>query len=463
MDTDTIVAPATVPGSGAISIVRISGPRALEAVSAVVSFSRPLNDAPGYSIRYGTALQNDGSVLDEVLVSVFRAPHSYTGEEAAEISCHASRYVVETLLQRLCDAGARAAEPGEFTRRAFVNGKMDLAQAEAVADVIQSDNAAAHRVAMNQLRGGYSSRLKELRDKLLEVTALMELELDFSEEDVEFADRSRLVSLVEETLAHIRTLTDSFRLGNAIKTGIPVAIVGATNTGKSTLLNALLGEDRAIVSDIAGTTRDTVEETFNINGTVFRLIDTAGIRETEEEIEKIGINRSLLKLSQADIVLGVIDATAPLSEQRQHVQEIASRIRFNEQTLLLLLNKMDLVAAPSSPEDTRVTDGKMVTIPLSAKTGQGLEKLKNCLVTVWEKRLKGAEQALLVTNIRHYNALHKAADALELVKAGIASGTPTDLVSQDMRDSLYHLGSILGTITDDEILGRIFERFCIGK
>lgn len=463
MDTDTIVAPATVPGSGAISIVRISGPRALEAVSAVVTCNRPLDDAPGYSIRYGTALQNDGSVLDEVLVSVFRAPHSYTGEEAAEISCHASRYVVETLLQRLCDAGARAAEPGEFTRRAFVNGKMDLAQAEAVADVIQSDNAAAHRVAMNQLRGGYSSRLKELRDKLLEVTALMELELDFSEQDVEFADRSRLVSLVEETLAHIRTLTDSFRLGNAIKTGIPVAIVGATNTGKSTLLNALLGEDRAIVSDIAGTTRDTVEETFNINGTVFRLIDTAGIRETEEEIEKIGISRSLLKLSQADIVLGVIDATASLSEQRQHIQEIASRIRFDEQTLLLLLNKMDLVSEPSRAETLLVLDREIPTIPLSAKTGQGLETLKNCLVTVWGKRLKGAEQALLVTNIRHYNALHKAADALELVKAGIASGTPTDLVSQDMRDSLYHLGSILGTITDDEILGRIFERFCIGK
>ena len=444
MDTDTIVAPATLPGSGAISIVRISGPRALEAVSAVVTCNRPLDDAPGYSIRYGTALQDDGSILDEVLVSVFRAPHSYTGEEAAEISCHASRYVVETLLQRLCDAGARAAEPGEFTRRAFVNGKMDLAQAEAVADVIQSDNAAAHRVAMNQLRGGYSSRLKELRDKLLEVTALMELELDFSEEDVEFADRSHLVSLVEETLAHIRTLTDSFRLGNAIKTGIPVAIVGATNTGKSTLLNALLGEDRAIVSDIAGTTRDTVEETFNINGTVFRLIDTAGIRETEEEIEKIGISRSLLKLSQADIVLGVIDATAPLSEQRQHIQEIASRIRFDEQTLLLLLNKMDLVAEPSRAETMLVLDREIPTIPLSAKTGQGLETLKNCL-------------------IRHYNALHKAADALELVKAGIASGTPTDLVSQDLRDSLYHLGSILGTITDDEILGRIFERFCIGK
>ena len=463
MDTDTIVAPATLPGSGAISIVRISGPRALEAVSAVVSFSRPLDDAPGYSIRYGTALQNDGSVLDEVLVSVFRAPHSYTGEEAAEISCHASRYVVETLFQRLCDAGARAAEPGEFTRRAFVNGKMDLAQAEAVADVIQSDNAAAHRVAMNQLRGGYSSRLKELRDKLLEVTALMELELDFSEEDVEFADRSHLVSLVEETLAHIRTLTDSFRLGNAIKTGIPVAIVGATNTGKSTLLNALLGEDRAIVSDIAGTTRDTVEETFNINGTVFRLIDTAGIRETEETIERIGINRSLLKLSQADIVLGVIDATAPLSEQQQRAQEIASRIRFDEQTLLLLLNKMDLVSDPSRTETMLVLDREIPTIPLSAKTGQGLETLKNSLMTVWEKQLKGAEQALLVTNIRHYNALHKAADALELVKAGIASGTPTDLVSQDLRDSLYHLGSILGTITDDEILGRIFERFCIGK
>ncbi len=462
MDTDTIVAPATLPGSGAISIVRISGPRALEAVSAVVSCNRPLQEAPGYSIRYGTALQDDGSILDEVLVSVFRAPHSYTGEEAAEISCHASRYVVQTLLQRLCDAGARAAEPGEFTRRAFVNGKMDLAQAEAVADVIQSDNAAAHRVAMNQLRGGYSSRLKELRDKLLEVTALMELELDFSEEDVEFADRSRLVSLVEETLVHIRTLTDSFRLGNAIKTGIPVAIVGATNTGKSTLLNALLGEDRAIVSDIAGTTRDTVEETFNINGTVFRLIDTAGIRETEEEIEKIGINRSLLKLSQADIVLGVIDATAPLSEQRTRVQEIVSRIRFDQQTLFILLNKMDRVSEPSVPEDLSGSK-EVVTIPLSAKTGAGLETLKDKLLTVWEERLKGAEQALLVTNIRHYNALHKAADALELVKSGIASGTPTDLVSQDLRDSLYHLGSILGTITDDEILGRIFERFCIGK
>ena len=386
MDTDTIVAPATLPGSGAISIVRISGPRALETVSAVVSFSRPLNDAPGYSIRYGTALQNDGSVLDEVLVSVFRAPHSYTGEDAAEISCHASRYVVETLLQRLCDAGARAAEPGEFTRRAFVNGKMDLAQAEAVADVIQSDNAAAHRVAMNQLRGGYSSRLKELRDKLLEVTALMELELDFSEEDVEFADRSRLVSLVEETLAHIRTLTDSFRLGNAIKTGIPVAIVGATNTGKSTLLNALLGEDRAIVSDIAGTTRDTVEETFNISGTVFRLIDTAGIRETEETIERIGIDRSLLKLTQADIVLGVIDATASLSEQQQRAQEIASRIRFNEQTLLLLLNKMDLVSDPSRAETMLVLDREIPTIPLSAKTGQGLETLKNSLVRTGQGR-----------------------------------------------------------------------------
>ena len=463
MDTDTIVAPATLPGSGAISIVRISGPRALEAVSAVVSCNRPLQEAPGYSIRYGTALQDDGSILDEVLVSVFRAPHSYTGEEAAEISCHASRYVVETLLQRLCDAGARAAEPGEFTRRAFVNGKMDLAQAEAVADVISSSTAASHRVAMNQLKGGFSKELARLRSELLEMASLLELELDFSEEDVEFADRSRLVSLVEETLAHIRTLTDSFRLGNAIKTGIPVAIVGATNTGKSTLLNALLGEDRAIVSDIAGTTRDTVEETFNINGTVFRLIDTAGIRETEETIERIGIDRSLLKLTQADIVLGVIDATASLSEQQQRAQEIASRIRFNEQTLLLLLNKMDLVSEPSRAETMLVLDREIPTIPLSAKTGQGLETLKDSLMTVWEKQLKGAEQALLVTNIRHYNALHKAADALELVKAGIASGTPTDLVSQDLRDSLYHLGSILGTITDDEILGRIFERFCIGK
>jgi tRNA modification GTPase len=461
----TICALATAPG-GALGIIRISGAQSLEILSRI--FTKDLTTAQPNTIHYGRILTSPsseglGEVIDEVLVSVFRAPHSYTGEDSVEISCHGSRYILNKVLELLMQNGCRMANPGEFTQRAYLNGKMDLSQAEAVADLIASSNKATHQIAMSQLRGHFSSELSHLREKLLKLTSLLELELDFSEEDVEFADRSHLVSLVEETLAHIRTLTDSFRLGNAIKTGIPVAIVGATNTGKSTLLNALLGEDRAIVSDIAGTTRDTVEETFNINGTVFRLIDTAGIRETEEEIEKIGISRSLLKLSQADIVLGVIDATAPLSEQRQHIQEIASRIRFDEQTLLLLLNKMDLVAEPSSPEDTRVTDGKMVTIPLSAKTGQGLETLKNCLVTVWEKRLKWAEQALLVTNIRHYNALHKAADALELVKAGIASGTPTDLVSQDLRDSLYHLGSILGTITDDEILGRIFERFCIGK
>ena len=472
MDADTIAAPATQPGSGAISIVRISGPKALDTVSAVVSCKRPLADAPGNSIRFGTALMEDGSVLDEVLVSVFRAPHSYTGEDAADISCHASRYVVETLLQRLCDAGARMADPGEFTRRAFINGKMDLAQAEAVADVIQSDNAAAHRVAMNQLRGGYSSRLKELRDKLLEVTALMELELDFSEEDVEFADRTQLVNLVEGTLTHIRRLTESFRLGNALRNGIPVAIVGATNTGKSTLLNALLGEDRAIVSDIAGTTRDTVEETFNIGGTVFRFIDTAGLRETDEEIERIGISRSLLKLAQADIVLGVIDASESPARQRSAIEEIAAKVRLDKQVLFVLLNKMDLLDGGEIGYNKSVTcfnnyvssiDNRIITLQIVAKTGLGVDKLKNDLLIVWNERLKGIEDALLVTNVRHYNALHKATDALELVRAGIASGTPTDLVSQDLRDSLYHLGSILGTITDDEILGSIFSRFCIGK
>lgn len=283
----TICAPATIPGTGAISIIRVSGEDSLAIADKVIEVKgESLSETEGYRLRYGTIFADDGSVLDNVIVSVFRAPHSYTGENSVEISCHASRFIVNEVLELLVDAGARIAAPGEFTRRAFVNGKMDLAQAEAVADVIASQSAAAHRVAMNQLKGGFSSELKTLREKLLTMTSLLELELDFSEEDVEFASRSELGSLVEETLTHIVRLTDSFSRGNAIKNGVPVAIVGATNTGKSTLLNALLGEERAIVSDIAGTTRDTIEETLNLGGVMFRFIDTAGIRETDELVEK---------------------------------------------------------------------------------------------------------------------------------------------------------------------------------
>ncbi|MDD6624274.1 MAG: tRNA uridine-5-carboxymethylaminomethyl(34) synthesis GTPase MnmE, partial [Bacteroides sp.] len=299
----TICAPATIPGTGAISIIRVCGEDSLAIADKVIDVKgESLSETEGYRLRYGTIFADDGSVLDNVIVSVFRAPHSYTGENSVEISCHASRFIVNEVLELLVNAGARIAAPGEFTRRAFVNGKMDLAQAEAVADVIASQSAAAHRVAMNQLKGGFSSELKTLREKLLTMTSLLELELDFSEEDVEFASRSELGSLVEETLTHIVRLTDSFSRGNAIKNGVPVAIVGATNTGKSTLLNALLGEERAIVSDIAGTTRDTIEETLNLGGVMFRFIDTAGIRETDELVEKIGIERTFKKLNEASIV-----------------------------------------------------------------------------------------------------------------------------------------------------------------
>ncbi len=304
----TICAPATIPGTGAISIIRVSGKESLAIADKVIDTKGvPIAETEGYRLRYGTVFEADGSVLDNVIVSVFRAPHSYTGENSVEISCHASRFIVNKILEFLVNAGARIAAPGEFTRRAFVNGKMDLAQAEAVADVIASQSAASHRVAMNQLKGGFSSELKVLREKLLTMTSLLELELDFSEEDVEFASRKELGQLVDDSLTHIRRLTASFSRGNAIKNGIPVAIVGATNTGKSTLLNALLGEERAIVSDIAGTTRDTIEETLNIDGILFRFIDTAGIRETDEMIEKIGIDRTFKKLGEAAVVLGMTD------------------------------------------------------------------------------------------------------------------------------------------------------------
>ncbi len=304
----TICAPATIPGTGAISIIRVSGKESLAIADKVIDTKGvPIAETEGYRLRYGTVFEADGSVLDNVIVSVFRAPHSYTGENSVEISCHASRFIVNKILELLVNAGARIAAPGEFTRRAFVNGKMDLAQAEAVADVIASQSAASHRVAMNQLKGGFSSELKVLREKLLTMTSLLELELDFSEEDVEFASRKELGQLVDDSLTHIGRLTASFSRGNAIKNGVPVAIVGATNTGKSTLLNALLGEERAIVSDIAGTTRDTIEETLNIDGILFRFIDTAGIRETDETIEKIGIDRTFKKLGEAAVVLGMTD------------------------------------------------------------------------------------------------------------------------------------------------------------
>lgn len=460
---DTICAPATSVGAGAISVVRVSGPEAMAAVDRVVRFrSGDAASAPGYSVKFGGV---EG--LDEVLVAIFRAPHSYTGEDAAEISCHASSYIVSTLLDRLTEAGCRLAEPGEFTQRAFLNGKMDLAQAEAVADVIASATSAQHRVAMNQLRGGYSAELRGLRKQLLELTALMELELDFSEEDVEFADRSRLRELLDTACSHCRQLADSFRLGNAIRNGVPVAIVGAPNSGKSTLLNALLRDDRAIVSDVPGTTRDTVEETCVIDGVLFRFIDTAGIRESSDEVEKLGIERTFRKISEAEIVLGVLDVSDTPEALEASLRTMLGKVDFSQQKMLILANKSDKLMVNNNVTTINTfvnsTDYKDFTIDIieiSAKTGSGLEMLRSTLV---ERAGIASTSGTLVTNARHAAALREAATSLSTVSDGLDRHLPSDLLAEDLRAALASLGSITGEITTDEVLGEIFSKFCIGK
>ena len=480
---DTICAPATIPGTGAISVIRLSGPEALSIADKVVTCNgTPLSSTDGYRIRYGTVLDNDGETVDNVLVSVFRAPHSYTGEDSAEISCHASGYIVQTILSLLLDAGARSAGPGEFTRRAFVNGKMDLAQAEAVADVIAAQDKAAHRVAMNQLKGGYSKELGKLRAKLLKMTSLLELELDFSEEDVEFASRSEMSLLVNDVLHHVSTLASSFKRGNAVKNGLPVAIIGPANSGKSTLLNAIIGEDRAIVSDIAGTTRDTIEEVLNVGGVSLRFIDTAGIRDTEETVEKIGIGRSLKKMQEASIILGILDPARGFSSMKEDVQFFLSNVDLTEQKLILVLNKIDLAEGGKEADSgvnknvirgneiVSLIENKSIDIPLvkiSAKTGEGLVDLMSTLSNK-ASDLVGTSDSTLVTNLRHYEALRKSEAPLRRVLSGLGAtdhGTPLppDLIAQDLREALHYIGSIVGEISTDEVLGSIFREFCVGK
>jgi len=476
---DTICAPATVPGTGAISVIRVSGPEAFAVADKVVSFKKgSVAESAGYTMKFGTVRSGE-DLIDEVIVSIFRAPHSYTGEDSVEISCHASSYIVSTVMSLLFEAGARAAEPGEFTQRAFLNGKMDLAQAEAVADVIASQNAAAHKVAFKQMKGGFSSELRGMRAELLEIVSLMELELDFSEEEVEFADRQQLDSLLERVISHSGRLIDSFRLGNAIKNGVPVAIAGATNTGKSTLLNALLGEDRAIVSDVHGTTRDTIEETLNIAGVLFRFIDTAGIRETSEVVEQIGIERTFRKISEASIVLGMIDLTRDDQENFTMIRDIIEKVDLSTQILIFLLNKSDVSLdnknvilknfivslIDNSVFKTigdRRTDNKVNILTISAKTGQGIDEVRHILAES-QKNLIGNTEETLVTNQRHAQALTEARTSLLRVREGLASGLPTDLAAQDIREAIYHLGSIVGEISTDEVLGNIFRNFCIGK
>ena len=480
---DTICAPATIPGTGAISVIRLSGPEALSIADKVVTCNRtPLSSTDGYRIRYGTVFDNDGEIVDNVLVSVFRAPHSYTGEDSAEIGCHASGYIVQTIIGLLLDAGARSAGPGEFTRRAFVNGKMDLAQAEAVADVIAAQDKAAHRVAMNQLKGGYSKELGKLRAKLLKMTSLLELELDFSEEDVEFASRGELSLLVNDVLHHVSTLASSFKRGNAVKNGLPVAIIGPANSGKSTLLNAIIGEDRAIVSDIAGTTRDTIEEVLNVGGVSLRFIDTAGIRDTEETVEKIGIGRSLKKMQEASIILGILDPARGSSGMKVDVQFFLSNVDLSEQKLILVLNKIDLTEGGNEADSgvnknvirgnkiVSLIENKSIDIPLvkiSAKTGEGLVDLMSTLSNK-ASDLVGTSDSTLVTNLRHYEALRKSEAPLRRVLAGLgatdhATPLPPDLIAQDLREALHYIGSIVGEISTDEVLGNIFREFCIGK
>ena len=470
---DTICAPATVPGTGAISVIRMSGPQALEIADKVIRCRKgTLSSAKGYTLKFGTIIDASGAVVDEVLASVFRSPHSYTGENSVEISCHASSYIVSTVMGLLYEAGARAAEPGEFTQRAYLNGKMDLAQAEAVADVIASQNAAAHRIAFKQMKGGFSSELRDMRGELLELVSLMELELDFSEEEVEFADRSRLDSLLEQIISHVSRLIDSFRLGNAIKNGIPVAIAGATNTGKSTLLNALLGEDRAIVSDVHGTTRDTIEETLNIDGVLFRFIDTAGLRETDEVVEQIGIQRTFKKISEASIILGMIDLTRDFESTRETIRSIIEKVDFSCQKLIFILNKTDISDVRANTDTTDfiiselenkgVARTNTAIIPISAKTGSGVGNLRTHLADS-QRDLLADSDTTLVTNQRHIQALTDARTSLLRVRSGLAAGLPTDLAAQDIREAIYHLGSIVGEISSDEVLGNIFRNFCIGK
>ena len=466
LNRDTICAIATPHGMGAIAVIRVSGYDALPIVSQLfMQNGKPFDMGKMVANKayYGHIVDSD-ELLDEVLVTFFRAPHSFTGEDSAEISVHGSVFIQQKLLHILISRGCRMAEAGEFTRRAFVNRKFDLAQAEAIADLISSESEAAHRVAINQLKGGFSKELQVMRSKLLEMTSLMELELDFSEEDVEFADRSQLKALLQETLAHVDKLKDSFRLGNAIKNGIPVAIVGQTNTGKSTLLNALLGEDRAIVSDIAGTTRDTIEETLNINGMLYRFIDTAGLRNTDETIEKIGIERSYKKIQEATLVIGMLDATKGAENVLFAAKEILEKMDLEHQQLILCINKVDTLddqgEALLGQVRQDLDNDDIMVVCLSAKYGFGLGDLYNTLKL---SQPLASPDATLVTNVRHYEALLHASESLKSVQQGLKMNIPTDLVSQDLREALHYLGSITGEITTDEVLGNIFSRFCIGK
>lgn len=465
MNQDTICAISTAQG-GAIGVIRISGPRAIEAVSHIFNpiSGKPLKQRRNFSLTFGKIFSNEGEIIDEVLVSVFRAPHSYTGEESVEISCHGSSYILQRVLQLLIGQGCRLAEPGEYTQRAFLNGKMDLSQAEAVADLISSATSATHRMAMNQMRGGFSRELSALRDKLLHLTSLMELELDFSDhEELEFADRTELSQIADEIEQVISRLANSFSVGNALKNGVPVAIIGETNAGKSTLLNALLNEEKAIVSDVHGTTRDVIEDTVNLRGLTFRFIDTAGIRQTTDVVESIGIERTFQKIGQADIILWMIDTDN--SELRTQSSELKTEIlpHLEDKNLIVLFNKCDKVPSEQLSEwEASFADVDAPKLFLSAKHRMGLDELETLLVKT--AALPEISQSdVIVTNVRHYEALIRALDSIHRVRSGLQMNLSGDFVSQDLRECIHHLSDIVGEVSNDSVLQNIFRHFCIGK
>ncbi len=459
---DTIVALATASGVGAIAIIRLSGPDAIAIADAnfqSIKSKKFLRDQKSHTLHLGHIL-NNGRTIDEVLVSLFKNPHSYTGEDTVEISCHGSSYIQQEIIQLFLNKGCRMADAGEFTLRAFLNGKLDLSQAEAVADLIASDSEASHKVAMQQMRGGFSNEIQLLREQLLNFASLIELELDFAEEDVEFADREQFKTLIGKIQLVLKRLIDSFAVGNVIKNGIPVAIVGEPNVGKSTLLNALLNEDRAIVSDIAGTTRDTIEDEIIIDGVAFRFIDTAGIRDTKDVVESIGIQKTFEKITQAQVVLYLFDVENSKNESQKFRTEIETlKNKHPQKQLIVIGNKADKI---SSDEMTFLKSQIPSLIPISAKEKSGIEILTNQLTALINTGALHNNETI-VTNSRHYDALLKALNEVNKVDEGIQHGLSSDLMAIDIREALYFFGLITGEVTNDDLLGNIFANFCIGK
>lgn len=481
--TDTIVAVATPHGEGGLAVIRVSGPEAFSLVEKMWR-GKQLGSCESHTAHLGLLIQEDGTVLDQAVATLFRAPNTFTGEDTVEISVHGSRWIQRETINRLVRLGARPAGPGEFSQRAFMNGRMDLAQAEAVADLISAGSKAAHRLAMQQMSGAFSHKLEELRRQLVHFCSLLELELDFSEEDVEFADRSALIASATETLRVVRRLAHSYATGKVFKEGVPVAIAGAPNAGKSTLLNRLLDDDKAIVSDIPGTTRDVIEDTREIRGTLFRFFDTAGLRDTDDTVERIGIERAKERIGRAAVTLWVIDPSQPL---RPQTEQFLPNAGTGDSVHILVINKSDLTSPEMSGEDAtaesdltspKISDAKEIAenlkeytganfdkchvISISAKTGEGLSELEEALLRA-SVTDHDPDSELIVTNARHYEALTAGAEALDRAITGLQTGVPTDLVAQDVRESLHHLGLVTGAVTTSDILTSIFQNFCIGK